>query len=319
MKYRYILSLMAILSMLILNSCKKTEAALSPSGIVDGYVLPQGNHAFDAEIVNYYNKYNTYLLYKFNYEDIYWTPTGYNVPKMYSGGYWSSGHEVTIADETYIPAQLALIKASLFDLYPEKFLKKFLPGKILLCSKVDSIYAAYDFTSFSYTKGTKSIGAYSYYNSICVNYGNANVATMTAGDKTVFLKKINAMLVENIIARSLTKPTLDFTNSADYATAMTTFTQSYGKGIIVNYYGPTALADWNEYIRVMVTLSETQLNMEIPMPGPYDYPSPTSLGILNPSKDINGQIRKRYAIVRNYFISEYGIDLQTIGNKANPQ
>lgn len=316
MNYKYILGIVAMFTILALNSCKKEEAALTPSGIVDGYILPQGNNAFDNTIVDYYNKYNTYLLYKFTYEDIYWTPTGYTVPTLY-GTYWSWGHEVAMAEEAYIPAQLALIKSSLFDLYPDKFLKKFLPGKILLCSKVDSIGTGYDSNYQSY-KIQKSIGAYSYYNTICVNYGNSSVTTMTAADKVAFLKKVNTMFIENIISRSLTTPTLDFINTADYATAMTLYTQSLGKGIIINYSGPTALADWNAYIRAMMTLSETQLNMQVAMPSQYEYPAPTSLGILNPSKDINGQVKKRYAIVRNYFISEYGIDLQTIGNASNP-
>lgn len=319
MNYKYILSLMACCTLLALHSCKKDEAALTPSGIIDGYVLPQGNNAFDNTIVAYYNQYNTYLLYKFDREDIYWTPTGYAIPTRGPSGYWSPGHEVVAAQEAYIPQQLALIKESLFDLYPDKFLKKFLPSKILLCSKIDSVYSVFDFNTFSYSKGTKEVGAYSYYNTICVNYGNSNVTTMTAADKTAFLKKINTMLVENIISRSLTAPTNEFINTADYATAMTTYAQSYGKGIIAGYSSVTPLADWNAYIRAMVTLSETQLNMDQEMPESYIYPTPEPLGVFNPKIDLNGEIKKRYAIVRNYFINEYGIDLQKIGNAANPQ
>jgi len=318
MNYKYILSFMALSAMLIFNSCKKEEHALTPSDIVDGYVLPQGSNAFDNTIVDYYNKYNTYLLYKFDRKDIYWTPTAYTIPTASATGYWTSGHEVAMAEEAYIPKQLALIKSSLFDLYPEKFLKKFLPVKILLCSKVDSISAVFDFTTFKYAKGVKSIGAYSYYNTICINYGNIDITTMTDADKTAFLKKVNTMFIENILARGLTMPTNDFINSADYNTAMTTWSQALGKGIITYYSGVTALADWGAYIRAMMTLSEKQLNMAVDIPSASVYATPPSLGILNAKKDTNGQIKKRYAIVRNYFISEYGVDLQTIGNKANP-
>lgn len=305
-------------ALLSLHSCKKEEDALTPSGIIDGYILPQGSNAFDNTIVDYYNKYNTYLLYKFDREDIYWTPTSYTIPTASASGYWSKGHEVAMAEEAYIPAQLELIKSNLFDLYPEKFLKKFLPGKILLCSKVDSIYSIYSSSTFTYTKGIKSIGAYSYYNSICVNYGNINVTTMTAADKIAFRKKLNTMFVENIISRGLTTPTNEFINSADYLTAMTTWSQALGKGIIIYYSGATALADWNAYVKAMMTLSETQLNMAVDIPSTSVYSTPPSLGILNAKKDFNGQIKKRYAIVRNYFINEYGIDLQTVGNAANP-
>lgn len=318
MNYKYILGMLALCAMLTLNSCKKEEDALTPSGIVDGYVLPQGNNAFDNTIVDYYNKYNTYLLYKFDREDIYWTPTGYVIPELQSWGGWSSGHEVAMAEEAYIPAQLALIKTSLFDLYTDKFLKKFLPAKILLCSKVDSIATGFDPNTYKPIKLQVSVGAYSYYNSICVNYGNSNVTTMTAADKVAFLKKVNTMFVENIALRSLTAPTNDFINTADYATAMSTYVQSYGKGIIAGYSGITPLGDWSAYIKAMVTLSEAQLNMDVEMPESWVYPTPPALGILNPKIDINGQIQKRYTIVRNYFINEYGMDLQKVGNAANP-
>lgn len=308
--------MIAMVAVLILNSCKKDEDALTPSGIIDGYILPQGSHAFDNTIVDYYNKYNTYLLYKFDREDIYWTPTGYTIPTE-NNGYWSPGHEVGMAEEAYIPAQLELIKTSLFDLYPDKFLKKFLPSKILLCSRVDSIATGYD-ASWNFYKIQKSIGAYSYYNTICVNYGNSNITTMTAADKIAFLKKVNAMFAENLISRGLTAPPNSFTNTADYVTPMTLYTQSLGKGIIIPYSGATPQADWNAYIKAMMTFSEAQLNLPIAMPSQYEYPDPTAIGILNPLKDINGQVIKRYTIVRNYFINEYGIDLQTIGNAANP-
>jgi len=316
MNYKYILSIMAIFAIMTLNSCKKDEDALTPSGIVDGYILPQGNNAFDNTIVDYYNKYNTYVLYKFDREDIYWTPTGYTIPTL-TGTSWSSGHEVAMAEEAYIPAQLELLKSNLFDLYPEKFLKKFLPAKILLCSKVDSIATGYNAT-FQPVKLQKSIGAYSYYNTICVNYGNSTVTTLTAADKTAFRKKVNTMLIDNIISRGLTTPTNDFINSADYGTAMTTWAQALGKGIIIYYSGVTPLLDWNAYIKAMMTLSEKQLNQATDIPSTSVYATPPSLGILNARKDTNGQIKKRYAIVRNYFINEYGIDLQTIGNASNP-
>ncbi|WP_442589168.1 hypothetical protein ACSBL2_24430 [Pedobacter sp. AW31-3R] len=316
MNYKYILSMIATCALLILNSCKKDEETLTPSGITDGYVLPQGNNDFDNTIVDYYKKYNTYLLYKFDRKDIYWTPIGYTIPTL-SNGYWSPGHEVLMAEEAYIPAQLALLKTSLFDLYSEKFLKKFLPSKILLCSKIDSIAMGFN-ENFQYVKIQRNVGAYTYYNSICVNYGNVNVTTMTAADRTAFTKKVNTMLVESIMLRSLTTPTNDFNNSADYATSMTTYAQSYGRGIIAGYSGVTSLTDWGLYIKAMVTLSETQLNKDVEMPESWIYPAPAPVGILNPKIDVNGQIQKRYTIVRNYFISEYGIDLQTIGNAANP-
>ena len=38
------------------------------------------------------------------------------------------------------------------------------------------------------------------------------------------------------------------------------------------------------------------------------------MGILNPVKDVNGLIRKKYEILVNSFKENYGIDLQAIGD-----
>ena len=40
----------------------------------------------------------------------------------------------------------------------------------------------------------------------------------------------------------------------------------------------------------------------------------TYVGILNPVKDVNGLIRKKYEILVNSFKENYGIDLQAIGD-----
>ena len=39
--------------------------------------------------------------------------------------------------------------------------------------------------------------------------------------------------------------------------------------------------------------------------------------ILNPAKDVNGLLKKRYDMVRDYFIENYNMDLQKIGNELN--
>jgi hypothetical protein len=61
----------------------------------------------------------------------------------------------------------------------------------------------------------------------------------------------------------------------------------------------------------MVSRSETNLNKSTA------NTDMTYLGILNVTKDSNGKIRQRYNIIRNYFITNYGVDLQAIGNAAD--
>lgn len=305
----HILSLLLLSTILILNACKKSEETLTPSGIINTYSVPQGNNAFDQTIVDYYQKYGTYLLYKFTEKDAYWTPTGSKKPMQLPNGVYQGGGEVLPADPTYIPAQLSLIQNKLFAFYSDKFLKKFLPVKIMLCSKVDSVtYSAVFTVPITYVKNTKKVAAYYNYDNIQINFGDATINSMTAADQRLFIYKANLIFIQSIIARGQTTPISEFVTSADYITAMTTTTQAYGKGIIISPFSPTAQLDWNAYIIAMVTQSTVQLNASVPIT------DTTAGGILNPTKDTTGQIKKRYNIVRNYFINEYGVDLQVIGN-----
>ncbi|WAC41045.1 hypothetical protein [Pedobacter sp. SL55] len=188
----YLNILLALLALVGTSSCKKEKEVLQPSDIDVTYNVPQGSNAFDQTIVNYYEKYGSYLLYKFNERDAYWTPTGWKKPVVSAAGNWSVGADLIAAEESAIPAQLDLLDKSLFILYPQSFLKQFLPVKILLCSKVDSIYTAYVFNpTYTATKGVKKIPAYYNYDNISVNYGDATINQMTNAEKLAFLARVN--------------------------------------------------------------------------------------------------------------------------------
>jgi hypothetical protein len=165
---------------------------------------------------------------------------------------------------------------------------------------------------FAATKGTKSVGAWYNYDNICVNYGNTAVAAMTQRDSITFTVKSNLIFIQSIAGRNMSAPTSDFTSVANYATALTTQANAYAQGIITVYYNSrTAQLDWNAYMEAMVSYSEVMLNTSTA------NTNMTYLGILNATKDTNGKIRQRYNMIRNYFITNYGVDLQAIGNAAN--
>ena len=306
------LNIFVLLAVVIcISSCKKSEETLTPSGITMIYTLPQGNNAFDQNIVNYYNEYGSYLLYKFNERDAYWTPTGWKRPTPSTAPSPWTGTDVDVANPSAVAAQLDLLDNSLFKLYPKSFLKEFLPVKILLCSKVDSIYTTYVFTpTYTPTRSVKKIPAFYSYDNIYVNYGDATISQMTAADKLAFLARVNQVFFQSINDRALIKATTDFILSADYSSSNASQAVAYGKGIVGTYISSSATTDWAAYVMAMVTLSEADLNRSIP------NTDRSLVGILNPMKDTNGLIRKRYNIVRNYFINTYQVDPQAIGNKA---
>jgi len=299
-------------AMAIISSCAKKEETLTPSNINLTYKLPQGNNAFDQTIVNYYKTYGSYMLYQFTERDAYWTPTGWKRPVLNdAAGSWS-GIDVSPAETSAVEAQVDLINKSLFTLYPAAFLKKYLPAKLLLCNKVDSIYTTFVFTpTYVTNKNIKKIPAFYSYDNIYINYGNSTVAQLTAAEKLAFLARLNQVFFQSINERGMILPSVEFMNSADYASTNSTQAVAYSKGLIANSNNTiTPTADWNAYVMAMVTLSEADLNRSVV------NTDKSAAGILNATKDSNGIIKKRYAIVRNYFINNFQVDLQAIGNKA---
>ncbi|MGN6420074.1 MAG: putative zinc-binding metallopeptidase [Pseudobacter sp.] len=297
---------------LLVSSCKKEEK-LQPSEESQGYVLPQGNNDFDKTIGQYFDKYGSYLLYKFSDRDAYWTPSGWkNTRYNEATKAWTTGFLVKPAEEPFIAKQLNLIQACWFDYYSDEFLKTFLPAKILLCAAVDSSSLKYDFstTPTTVTVINKPVGAWFNLDNISVNYGSVAVENMTALDSGTFIYKVNNMFMRNIFGRKPIEPPADFVKVTSYATNFTTQPAAYDAGAITNYYGSGPVQDWEEYILAMTGYPESVLNTSAP------NTTKSFVGILNPTKDRFGKIRQRYNIVRNYFIEKYNIDLQQIGNAS---
>lgn len=297
---------------LLASSCKKDEK-LQPSEESQGYLLPQGNNEFDKTIGNYFDRYGSYILYKFSDRDAYWTPSGWkNTRYNEATKTWTVGFLTKPAEEQYISQQLNLIQTCWFGFYSEKFLKEFLPAKILLCATVDSSYLAYDFSTNPITVFSKSkeVGAWFNFDNISVSYGSDAVNTMTALDSGTFIYKVNNMFMRNIFSRRPIVPPADFIKVTSYTTNFTTQPAAYDAGAITNYYGTGAVQDWEEYILAMTGYPESVLNTSAP------NTTKSFVGILNPTKDRFGKIRQRYNIVRNYFINNYNVDLQQIGNAS---
>jgi len=309
--YIYSIALLAVI-LVVAGACKK-EAALTPSTGNIGYVLPQGNNSYDTTILNYYKKYGCYLLYKFTGKDTYWTPTGWKNAYTDTASVAHTGYVAQQATEAYVSKQLSLINKLWFSYYSDKFLKDFLPAKIMLSSTVDSGYIGFVSTpTFHTVLLTKAVAAWYNYDNICVNNARAVIDSMSARDSITYLGKVNLVFMQSIAGRNLANPTSDFASATNYAATVSSTAAQYAAGILFIYYnGPTAAKDWGMYMQAMVSTSETRLNKSTVAT------DATFSGILNATKDVNGVIRKRYNIIRNYFINTYNVDLQAIGNAAD--
>ena len=310
------LYLIPAVGLLLFSACTKDEGMLEPSGIESGYKIPQGNHDFDKTIVDYFNRFGSYLLYDFTEKDAYWTPVAWQ------NGYPTSGEEegklglyITMPDLDYIAPQLDLLDKAWFRFYTDKFLKEFLPLKIMLCADVfncDFDYSAWPFTIAAYPQ----YSAYNYDN-ICVGYANPAVEVMTSADTLTFTRAVNRAFLKSMAGRDKFNPTREFVTSANYGNASNLYTNTelWAAGIFQPYYAASAQNDWQNFMLMMVLYSEDYLNREVSYVDDYDDTEASWEGIFTSLKDVTGMMKKRYDLVRNYYIDNYAIDLQTIGNR----
>lgn len=301
----------------LMAACGYSEDPLEASGDALTYKLPQGNNDYDQTIVGYYQKYGTYILYKFEDKEAYWTPSGWKNGIEGDMNTGKAGYIVKTSDPSYINKQLNLLNDVWFSNYSEKFLKAFLPVKILLCSEVDSV--GYNWTTRPVSISGRKVGAwYNYYN-ICVSYGDSNIDQLSVIDKRKFKDKLNRVFIQSIIDRVIVTPTTEFAEATNYTGVSKIYDNAklWALGTFPQGYSATPARDWGVFMLMMVTHPESFLTATLTTVNTTDNTEAGWKGILTKAKDTNGILKKRYDMVRNYFKENYDIDLQEIGNHLN--
>lgn len=281
--------------LLVVNGCKKSEEQLSPTPVPEpGYSIPQGNNDYDQRIVSYFNKWGTYVLYKFSQQDINWTPTTLDT--------W---YKTQPAIEAYVNPQLDLLEDTFFKYYADSTLKKYLPLKIFLCSSLTVGTATVQANAFYLTLDDTHSGGYQ---SFGVNGGNSTVSTI---NKSLYRADMNFAFLKMMDLDAKIKKSDLFLTITDYVTAVPANpADRYKRGFLNSIKVTTSsLQDWHSFIQVIVS-------------NPYSYltdPATTAAdgaakGILTPVKDVNGLIKRKYDAMINHYKGVYGIDLQRIGN-----
>ncbi|HVK46621.1 MAG TPA: hypothetical protein VM488_02225 [Pseudobacter sp.] len=301
MKSFLYISAVWVLAALFATGCKK-EAALSPTpepeNIYGDPTLPQGNHPYDADILELFKKYRTLFLYKYEQKDI-----------MYNVTYWIGGRYDTAAnktfagffdvpaDEDYVDEQLHLINETFLKYYPESLLRAGLPQKIFL---LDSFYRAYNGTGIPQNNWPELQDVYAGGDYFVATWAGERINAITNPEKYAFKSKLNSMFLVYAHAKNAIKRQAAFTALTDYA--LVDYWTAYEQGVI-DYTRKGVEEDWDVFMETIVSNSYTSLTS----PG----------GLLHPSTDVKGLIKKKYDIVISYFQNVFGIDLQAIGDAGS--
>lgn len=291
-----------LLLVLAVTGCVKKEGAITPGQepepIFGDFTLPQGNHEYDDEIVAFYKKYNTLILYKYEKKDIFWNITNSITEVSYDAttNRTSKGSQYIPADENYIRPQLELLKEQIFKYFPDEFLKANLPRKIFLMDKYLLINAGTG-TPDQQTK-TAYAGVFGL-DFLAATGGGPDITNMTAEQKRAYRFEIINLFLQRVTANGGIKRIPAFTDLTNYSLSMPTYAIQYGNGII-DWYNRTPTTDWDAYVKMLLTTRYEALI------------APN--GWWHPGIDNKGTIRKKSDVLINYFKTKYNIDLQAIAN-----
>jgi len=290
------------LTSLWMTGCKKEAkltATTKPEDVYGDPTLPQGNHPYDAEILQLFKDYRTLFLYKYKSHDLY-----YNITDDLAGVYDTAadktvktGYFDVPANEAYVGQQLDLLKELWLKYYPDSLLRKGLPQKVFLA---DSFYFAYKGPGKPINNWPTMFSAFNGGDYILASWGGSRIADITPEEKYEMKGQLNAAFLLFTHKQGAIKPIAAFKAQTDYGGVNQT--NYYEQGLIEYDYngGNTPDRDWDAYTTMIVSNSYDVLTS----PGYY----------LSPDVDTKGTIRKKYDIMIAYFKTTFGVDLQAIGN-----
>jgi hypothetical protein len=128
MKTKYISTI--LITAFLFVACGKENKLGEPTVLPPDVNIPQGTAPpeVDQRIVDFFHKYNTYLIYDFTPDEVAWrlvgapaSLTAYSMPKT---------------NPSRVGDQIDLLHELFFDFFPDEFLRKYLPYKIFLADQV---------------------------------------------------------------------------------------------------------------------------------------------------------------------------------------
>lgn len=309
------------------------EDKLTPSGdepVLSEKDLPQGNHAYDDRIMEWFENYGVLAFYRFPYKEFWWTPTADIRPKPAEGteGGTSRGYEGVEADTNYVQYLVDMLDEEFFAYYKQEYLKNRMPKKFLLMGELTLTPP-----SLLNPEHAPKQRVYTHvgYDRIAINMANEDILTMTEENIRDFRNEMHSSFLSYQITSGFIEEAPEFFTVTDYGKSYNLTSESvirnfYGDGLI---RGSATMAnnDWSAYIMAIVTHTYEELTGEID-PNIYvngrfnatqwrSY-ADQSLGMLNRDSkkgwDKSGKINEKYEIVTTYFKEKYGLDLQAIGN-----
>lgn len=307
-----------ISSLLLIGGCSDKEEKLTPTTepepVYNGAnTLPQGNHAYDAGIVEFFQKYGTIILYKYDENEIFWQRSISLERSVYNATANTStkGYFVTAPDENYVGQQLQLLYETL-NQFPEEVVMNFLPRRIFLADTFIKVTTEGEGTPQE--RPHDNVAYYVGPDYLLITGGSQRILTMTYAEKKLITGGIFSELFKPRLTQGYYPMPAEFAKFTNYSLLPSSSWTNYYRihGCLIYSSSSTAEKDWNTYIEQILTL-------------PYDKwmtlaSSNTNTqirqGFMDPVLDTNKAVRTKYKFVLDHFKNTYGIDLFGVLNEG---
>ena len=292
------------IALLLAYSCAKDKEIGPDVPVKVDYVIPQGQSPADDRIVALFEKYGTYILYDYTEDD-------FNYTIVTSGGTSNMTVYRVLGNPIYVGDMLDVLEETWLRFYPDDFLAKNLPYRILLADTIKGVY--------SYERPDLLYKCYLTANTVSVAGLNEDIQTISAEDKRLLKNELQRNFVSDLLDNGKITIPREFYEVSDYTIAASSdvASENYARvrGFVPNIadedsyglvYEWCLTVDWKTK-----TLSQDQdllcflHNMlchaedEIDTWATYlTYPL----------------VKRKHDILQEHFMETYGIDLQAIGN-----
>ncbi len=259
---------------MLLAACGK-ESAPTPTPPVPLHLLPQGNNPVDDTIMAFHLRYKSYVLYRFSHNDYAWNYTSTKTDTAFN------------ANPAYIDTALQFFRRQLTDYYPEAFLQKTMPFRILLAAYIGS-GSTRSASGYASTNGMLAIG---WADSTILNKTPAEVKDMRSQLHRFYWERAYRTLsVEVPPAFQALMPAVGYANLYGQY-------QRLSEGVVSTALTVDLTEDFLSYIALITGKTTAELEE----------------GVFRPDVDQKGLIRKKYNAITAYYQSVHGVDLQAIG------
>ena len=294
--------LFIILSSVLWIGCYDEDPLTPTTEPEPNFLLPQGSHDFDKDIVNWNDRCGFYILYKFQPQDIYWNLTQLDETSWdsLSNKWVQSKFKAVPAKEEYVGQLLDFVETEFLNFYPDSALQKLMPLKLLFCSEL-----------WEPDGTTPSVmDCYTGIDYIAVNHGDESIVEMDVDDRIAFKQNLHTIFLERITDYEKITIPEEFKSISIYGENVDK-NNMYDMGFLQpdGYFKIDVKEDWKSFLKAIITTPYDDLIAE-PATWAWEY----SIGILSDTKDRTHKIRDKYTIVIRYFNETFGIDLQKIGD-----